>query len=113
MSTFRMSRSALRISSWTKEAQGFSWPKGSVYQVSCRVNLAVPQMAGIRLDLTGDFHPESTVASTVPAAHFARTLMAYLPENSIVTLQFYSLTEDVILADGALGASLTIVRLGD
>lgn len=70
-------------------------------------------MVGIRLDLTGDFHPQSTVVPTVSTAHFAHTLTTYLPENSIVILQVYSLTGDVILAGGTSGASLSIVRLSD
>lgn len=70
-------------------------------------------MVGIWVDLTGDFDPESTVAPRSPTAHFARTLTAYLPENSIVILQVYSLTGDAILAGGTSGASLSIVRLSD
>ncbi len=75
-------------------------------------------MVGNWLDLTGDFPIEGIVAPTVPTAHFEHTRIANLPENSIITLQIYSLTGtvptgDVILAGGASGASMRIVRLGD
>lgn len=92
----------------------FTVNKSGIYLVSYHVNTTAALLMGTRLMINNSSFIDSVIAPVASTSSFESRIQHTLPVGSTISLQLFTrLADAAILMGDGVGASLSIIRLGD